>query len=142
MATKIQPVQIKRIHMLLNSLGLSDAETKASIVAQFSKSGATSSRDLLESEADALIRHLDLHNPDASLNKMRRKLLSLGHQLGWYQGGPSSFTPAQVNHYRVNEWCKSEKCAARKPMEEMTESELRAAVTQLKLILKKDTLRG
>ena len=137
----ITPGQLKRVHMLLNELDLLDKETKSDIVSEFSNHRTTSSRQLTEEEAKALIRHLEDHTD--SRQRMRRALLSEGYKLGWHRdaqrnGDLAGKHPSVINHYNVNEWCKSKRCAVGKPMEEMNEKELNTALTQLKQVRKKE----
>lgn len=140
----VKPKQLRRIHMLLGRLGLNDKDTRADICGAFSVRGFTSSKQLLEEEAERMIEHLESKTEEDSLHLMRRALLSQGYRLGWHRNARkncdlSGRHPSVINKHNVNEWCMSPRCKVAKPMEEMNKEELISALSQLKLITKKET---
>ena len=84
--TLITPAQNRRLHQLLNQLGLLD--DKAGLVSYFSAKRTTSTKELAEHQAQALIEHLAGLQPptaapqrpanDDAANRMRRKLFAIG----------------------------------------------------------------
>lgn len=139
-AILIKPQQLKRLNVLLTELGLQEKETKMALVQEYSERGFTSSKQLTEIEADKLIKALDGGNNSG--HNQRRKLLSIGYELHWHRDTNRDSElagrhPSVINKYNVNQWC-IHRSAAKKAMEEMTLSELNAAVSQLKIVLKKE----
>lgn len=104
--------QNKRLHLLITKLGI-DAEAKEELVYQFTNQRETSSAKMEVRECNALIGHLEVisgqstaakgkvggyvQTNDAS-NTMRRKVLSVVHELGWeLPGGKIDWT--RLNAY-------------------------------------------
>jgi hypothetical protein len=125
-----------RLHQLLNQTGLTD--DKKALVLSYSSKNSDSSKDLLDTEARALIRHLEgmVRNPDGptekalAADKMRRKILSLAHEMRWELPG------GKVDMQRVNEWCQSYGFG-KKTLNEHSYDELSKLVTQLKIVYQK-----
>jgi len=115
----IQPEQIKNLHGLLNRTGL--MAEKETLVLAFSNGREKSSKGLTYQEAGALITHLK--SLDGS-HKMRRKIISMAHELGWKIPGTK-----KIDMEAINEWCKKYGFG-KKELNEYTEKELPRLVTQ------------
>jgi hypothetical protein len=80
-----------------------DKEAKKVMVAGFTNGRAESSKYLLPAEADAMINHLGRLLPktnDDVSQKMRRKIISMAHELHWHLPGTS-----KADMQRINNWC-------------------------------------
>ena len=89
--SKITPGQMKRLHALLNELGLK--ETKPELVYQVSNGRTASSKELGVDEAAALITHLSDKLPkkerspiEIRCDQMRKKVFSLFRSMGYIYG--------------------------------------------------------
>lgn len=92
--------QRSMIGFLINKLKI-DPETKEEIIWQFSSGRGVSIKDLQFNEASAVIKALitgqvELKDP---AEQMRRKLLSMAHEVGW------ELPNGKVDMERVNNWC-------------------------------------
>ncbi len=76
--------QNSRLHLLLGKLNV-EKETKEDLVYQFTSGRETSSSKLEFKECQALIDHLGRLTKQTfdSGDKMRKKILSVVHELGW-----------------------------------------------------------
>lgn len=93
--------QNKVVYALFNTTGL--LSQKENIVAGISNGRTTSTRQLSHEESIALIQFLQAkagNNNDLDANRMRRKIISMAHQLHWYL--PFS---QKVDVKRVDNWC-------------------------------------
>jgi hypothetical protein len=104
--------QVKAIYTLLGKFGLRDE--KESIVRNFTANRTGSTRAMKDSEAAALIGHLkSMDVTDTRSEKMRNKILSMAHEMGWCltptlskgEGGVQVKSKIDMEH--VNNWCKS-----------------------------------
>lgn len=88
MNIKIIPSQNRRLHQLISLIGL-NADSKEMLIHTYTEGRSISSADLLQSEANNLIAHLETmqraSTTDERCNKMRKKILSICHQMGWYR---------------------------------------------------------
>lgn len=122
--------QNRKLHMLLGKLKL-DPEVKQDIIYKATLGRTTSSKDLYQSEADILINELNrMLNADPA-QRMRRKIFSICHELGWRL--PAS---QKVDVQRLNNWLMKYGYL-HKPLMAYTYQELPALVSQLEEILKK-----
>ena len=102
---KISPEQLKCLHTLFSRLGIS-GDTKLAII-----SPATITRELSFSEAGALIKRLKEQqnslNParHAKAEKMRRKIISMAHEIGWQKPGTALASP-KADIKRIDDWCR------------------------------------
>jgi hypothetical protein len=134
---KITPNQNKRLHQLLAMTGLK--EEKKALVLEYTRGRSDSSREMLMAEAQGLIDHLEnsLKTPEPSLqkeieaDKMRRKILSLSHELRWHLPGTS-----KLDMKRVNDWCQ-QRGFGKKLLNDYTHAELTKLVSQLKIVYRK-----
>lgn len=94
---------------------------KETLVLAFSNGRCKSSKELTLQEAGALITHLK--SLDGS-HKMRRKIISMAHELGWKIPGTK-----KIDMDAINEWCKKYGFG-KKELNEYTEQELPKLVTQ------------
>lgn len=110
--------------MLVKELGL-DADTKEDMICLHTDGRTTSIRGLTFKEADAVIKLL-LGGETAAQSaaaKMRRKIMSMAHEVGWELAGGKLDMP------RLNNWC-SKYGYLKKPLDAYTEAELPRLVTQ------------
>lgn len=91
--------QISAIHASLNKVGLMDE--KRHMIGMFTDGRTQSTKEMTKAEAAELIRYLSKHNPRAGAeDKMRKKILSMAHEMGWHIPDTHKISMA-----RVNEWC-------------------------------------
>ena len=94
--------QLIAINTLISKLKFTK-EQKATMVSGFTAGRSDSSKDLSMSEAALLISHLKSQDPDEQkAEKMRRKIISMAHELHWHQPGA-----VQIDMKRVDGWCKT-----------------------------------
>lgn len=116
--------QIAAIHTLIAKHGLKDQ--KADIVGSFSAGRTDSVKGLRFEEAAALIGHLKSLDPvDRSADKMRNKILSMAHELGWITPLPEP----RVDMEHVNAWCIKHGYLKKK-LDDYTYTELPKLVSQ------------
>lgn len=130
--------QITCIQTLLTKHGLRDE--KESIVESFSGGRTTSLRELRITEAQMLIGHLKSLEPsNARAERMRNKILSIAHEMGWYTSPTSPRAERKLDMRRVNNWCLKYGYL-HKLLDEYTYEELPKLVTQFEEVYK-DMLR-
>lgn len=101
--------QIITIHTLLPATVKADKELKAALIAQYTGSNdKTSTRDLSYSQAYELIRDLQNSKDSSPIylrsDKMRKKIISMAHDLGWqYYSEAKQKLCADMN--AINAWC-------------------------------------
>ena len=88
--------QRRELHRLITACGI-EKEQKEDLVFQFTGMRYTSSKELTDDQAMGLIRFLRKMDP---CNKMRRKILSMAHEMGW------ELENGKVDIERVNAWTK------------------------------------
>lgn len=136
----ITPPQIRRLHQLLNQASISGEDKKA-LVYEFSHGRGTSSKNLLMGEAQKLIKHLEgalgllataptPEQEDAS-DKMRRKMISLCHEMRWHIDGT-----ARVDMGRLNGWCQA-RGFGKKVLNQYNHAELTKLLSQFKIVYSK-----
>jgi hypothetical protein len=122
--TLINGPQLTAIHALLSELHLRDE--KESIIREFTGGRTTSSRSMTKAEARALIAHLKSVDPkDKGAEKMRNKVLSMCHEMGWRIPGTD-----RIDMDHVNNWCVS-RSYLKKKLDDYTHKELPLLVTQV-----------
>ena len=127
--------QNARLHQLLSHSNMMD--DKANIVKQYTAGRTESSRLLSTHEALDIIE--DLAEQDNSANKMRKKLLHLGYMMMWDQPANSQqqgLKPQRINYMNVSNWCASDKCKHKKPLNKLSPVELPMVVSQLEQVYK------
>lgn len=102
-----------------------DQDTKEELVYTHTDGRTTSIKDLYKHEAIAIIQSLTsgVTTPKSPAAKMRRKILSMAHELGW------KLSDGRINMDKVNKWC----CTygyLKKNLDLYLESELPPLVTQ------------
>lgn len=91
--------QVKAIYSLLGKNGLRDE--KENIVRSFTTGRTTSVRAMSFNQAAALIGHLkSLDVEDKAGDKMRNKIISMAHEMGWRKPGTD-----QIDMKHLNGWC-------------------------------------
>ena len=92
----------KQLHTLLSASGLMNE--KANLVLGFSDGKSESSKGLTDSEAREMISYLQKQKNDEknapTENKMRRKMISMAHEMHWRLTGAQ-----KVDMLRLNGWC-------------------------------------
>ena len=139
--TLITPAQNRRLHQLLNQLGLQD--DKAGLVAYFSAKRATSTKDLEQHQAQALIDYLaglqrpaatpQQPGPDDAANRMRRKIFAIGRAIGWLSGHTAE--DLAMNKAKLDAFL-TERGYLKKPLRQYTAAELPKLVSQFEQIQK------
>lgn len=87
------------IHALFHTTGLMGQ--KKNIVGGISFGRTESTKELTLDEVNMLIRYLqDIQGNAEKANKMRRKIISMAHQLHWYLPGTQ-----KVDMKRIDNWC-------------------------------------
>ncbi|MBL7902917.1 MAG: hypothetical protein JNK73_13050 [Bacteroidia bacterium] len=136
--------QNKTLHGLLNELRI-DEETKEQLVYDFTSKRETSSSKMLVNECQALINHLIMMKNQTSKsvktqldnspeNKMRRKVLSVFHEMNWKNG-------SGLDWNRINNWM-DKFSYLHKPLNNYTKEELPKLITQVEQILKSQYAKG
>ena len=103
--------KIQIIHAALAEIGKKrgfkvEKEEKESLVRQFSKGREISTKGLRNTEADALILHLNSltdGSPQSVMLKkgeqMRRHIIAMAHEMGWQK------PDGKIDIERINNWC-------------------------------------
>ena len=135
----ITPGQMRHLNALLTQLGMQ--EEKPALVREYTSGRATSSKELTMAEAKSLIQHLEkVAGPPAvsaavdrseRANQMRRRILSVCHQLRWEKPGTT-----EVDMARVNAFCRT-RGYLKKELNEYTYQELPKLVSQFDQLLVK-----
>lgn len=119
--------QLITVNTLVSKLHLSK-EQKGIIIAGFTGGRSSSSKDLTSAEGIEVIRHLKSMDPDEKkADKMRRKLISMAHELHWHKPGT-----AIIDMRKVDGWCKKFGYL-KKGLNSYTLAELPKLVTQFEL---------
>ncbi|NJN27175.1 MAG: hypothetical protein HC819_14945 [Cyclobacteriaceae bacterium] len=127
MATKHQ---IIAIYAALGKAGLRDE--KDSIVGKFSGGRTHSVRNMSVVEAAELISALKEVDPVYHKeNKMRRRIISMAHEMGWHIPGSK-----QISLARIDAWCK-QYSYKRKRLNSYTYAELPRLVAQFEIVYTK-----
>lgn len=117
--------QNKTVHALFHSTGL--MHHKKTIVGGISFGRTESCKELTVEEASHLIEYLKAQEKDnAQAQKMRRKIISMAHQLHWHLPGTQ-----KIDMERVNNWC-TQYGYGHKKLNDYTYPELPKLVTQFK----------
>lgn len=91
----------KSVHWLLTQTGM--MAQKESLVSSFTQGRTTHSSQMNDAEADELITWLRSQaKPSVNpANKMRRKILSMAHEMGWHTLQNGRYV---ADMHRINEW--------------------------------------
>ncbi|MBD2769725.1 hypothetical protein IC235_17685 [Hymenobacter sp. BT664] len=132
--------QNRRLHQLLNQAGIS-GEDKQALVYAFTNENSTSSKHLLSVQAQGLIQHLEEQlglavtaptpEQEEASDKMRRKMISLCHEMRWYIDGTG-----KVDMNRLNGWCQA-RGFGKKVLNQYTYAELTKLLSQFKIVYSK-----
>jgi hypothetical protein len=113
----------KQLHALLTQTNMVAA--KPHLVESFTNGRTNSSKDMSHYEAIELVKHLKqmlankqlpntsprhitqstIQNSKFKIDKMRKKIIALAHQMGWSAIHPTSGNKI-ADTKRINEWCK------------------------------------
>lgn len=108
---------------------------KAEIVKKFSALEIGSLQVLRDSEADKLLDYL--RDTCEKMDRMRKKMLSLGYQMGYDvpRGDAQKRLDArEINRLNVSAWCESKYCKYPKPLHKMDPDELHEVVSQFEQV--------
>nr|WP_067054106.1 hypothetical protein [Mucilaginibacter sp. L294] len=121
---KSTPAQNSTIGYLISRLRL-DPDTKEELIYTHTDGRTTSIRALYKHEAIKVIQSLTSGEsaPQSPANKMRRKVLSMAHELGW------KIPDGKIDMERINAWCNKYGHVKRN-LDKYTENELPELVTQ------------
>lgn len=133
MEQTITPRQITMIQTYLTTQGIRDM--KDTIVYSASDGRTTSLRELTKAEGTIVIQTLQRSNPNQPqtvdpLHKMRGRILSICHTLGWYKEG------RKLDYDRINKFC--DKCM-KKRLDKLDKAELQKMIYIFEQV-EKDTL--
>lgn len=127
-----QPInnnQLSCIHALISKLRLK--ERKEEMVLGFTSGRSGSSKDLTSEEANAMIRHLKQLDPEeVKAEKMRRKIISMAHEMGWKVAGNT-----RADMQRIDAWCVKFGYKHKK-LNQYLPNEMPALVTQFEAVYK------
>lgn len=117
------PSQIGMVRTLLVKAGVMDY--KADLALSYSNGRTESLKAMTHDETVELVKYLNdmlglTENPAA---RMRRKILSIAHELHWELPGTN-----RIDMERVDKWCIAH-TGAKKPLDGLSISELNKAVT-------------
>ncbi len=128
------PEQNIRFHALIGKLAI-NSEQKKEMVNEVSRGRTESSAELSYTEMYELIEHLQSlvnSTPDQQkANKMRRKIMSDFHELGWEKGNGA------LDYQRINNWM-TKSSYLHKFLNDYSVQELPRLVTQVDTMLKKE----
>ncbi|WP_121812770.1 hypothetical protein [Mucilaginibacter kameinonensis] len=95
--------QIKKARTLLAKAGLTE-ENKKDLVFSFSDGQTDSLTAMGYEDTQLLFAHLEqlVGQPPSEADKMKRKIISLAHEMHWEKPGTT-----KVDMKRVNDWCES-----------------------------------
>lgn len=127
--------QNKIVHSLLAKTGL--MQQKATLVHSFSKGRTQSSRELSFDEATELIGYLKKVSPFGGEAKMRRKIISMAHEMGWHNLIEGRWV-ADMRH--VNNWCV-QFGYLKKELNKYTHDELPKLVSQFERVYKSHLMK-
>jgi len=120
----------KQLHGLLTQCGLN--EQKAELINSYTGGRSESSKDLNDGEAKQLIYYLSTkaNKHGEAANKMRRRIISMAHEMHWHIEGTQ-----KINMERVNGWC-TVYGFGKKPLNNYDYNELPKLVTQFQFVYK------
>jgi hypothetical protein len=135
--------QNSALHALISDLNI-NAEQKEELVFQYTNERTTSSSKMLITECQSLINHLNsikkgfTAKPNAwketPANTMRRKILSICHEMKWTISGKVDYAALDVWLLKFGKFHKK--------LNDLTAEELPAQVTQFEELLKKYYAKG
>lgn len=131
--------QNRQLHMLLNQTGLSGH--KEALTASFSNGRTESTTELTVQECNEFIKYLNNElqkrkvdspkfDPNDKAQKMRRKILSICHELGWED------STGKIDWDRLNSWLQKYGYKKYINLNDYSEKELPTLVTQFENLLK------
>lgn len=127
---KINKAQLIALNTLVSKLKISK-QHKADMVEGFSGGRETSSAELFVPEAAAMISHLKSLDPEeAAADKMRKKIISLAHEMNWRIPGTT-----RADMKRIDRWCRTFGYK-KKSLDNYTYRELPTLVTQFEAVHK------
>ena len=92
--------QLIALNTLISKLRITK-DDKQMMVSGFSNGRCTSSKDLYMDEAALMISHLKSMDPDeATAEKMRRKIISMAHEMHW------ETSPGRADMKAIDTWCR------------------------------------
>ncbi len=125
------PKQLKVIQTLLRQNNIVTEEHKRPLIASFTDGRTDSSRAMEIKEAEKLISHLvNLSPVEKSADKMRKKLLSMAHEVGWKIQGTDKISMKDVNAWCIKYGHKHKK------LDDYKYEELPALITQFETMYK------
>jgi len=144
---KIQPSQLRRLHQLLNALGL--MEEKPQLVRQYTNERTSSSRAMMPHEAKMLIKGLEdlqkpkakhytptAHDQAASADIMRKKIISMFREIGYEVYDPTK-SKIVADMHRIYSFVRHKGYLKPKGLNQYTAKELPGLVSQVECIYKK-----
>ncbi|MDO3641958.1 hypothetical protein [Mucilaginibacter sp. L3T2-6] len=129
------PKQIGMVRGLLAKAGLT--QHKEDMVYDYTNGRTEHLSEMTHDETQALVKYLNsfLGQTGNPAEKMRRKILSMAHEMHWELPGTT-----RVDMKRVNNWC-IRFSGQNKPLDAFKYSELPALVSQFEIVYR-DFLKG
>jgi hypothetical protein len=123
--------QNKVMHALLSATGLMGE--KANLVFGFTSGRSESSRDMNDAEAREMILYIKTQQAkqEAPANKMRRRIISMAHEMHWHSLGQAPGDSPKIDMARLDGWCRKYGYLHKK-LNDYTYLELPKLVTQFK----------
>ncbi len=114
---------------MLVKAGMADVEDKEELALIHSAGRTRSLTAMTYSETQSLIAALRemINQPEGPNEKMKRKILSLAHEMKWHKPGTR-----KVDMKRVNNWCIAK--GFNKPLDDLNYAELPKAVTMFNAV--------
>jgi NADH pyrophosphatase NudC (nudix superfamily) len=140
----ITPPTNRQLHALLSQSG--NMQHKGELVSGFTSGRTIHSSEMLEYEAINMIKWLKEQIEEMKqynvANMMRRKILAICHTLGWYVRDENDTLKLQqgkpvLDWQRINRFC-CERTKYKKPLRELSASELPSVITSFERLLKSD----
>ncbi|MEQ9022456.1 MAG: hypothetical protein RLN82_06800, partial [Pseudomonadales bacterium] len=119
-------------------------EEKRDLVRQFSAGRCTSTKSLLFSEADQMIKALldqtgEQPSSDGGYERMVKKMLYYGYEMGFDKprhADQHGMKASKINFQNVDAWCRSNKSKFGKPLNDMDFDEMRITLGQFERMYK------
>ncbi|MDW8420126.1 MAG: hypothetical protein RML37_12015 [Chitinophagales bacterium] len=147
MSRPITPSANRLLHALLHKHGC--MAHKAELVYGFTEGRTEHSSEMYEQEAQQLIGWLRSHFNDPAAppqrdaaDRMRKKVMAICHTMGWYQRDAEGNLVLRngqpvLDWQRIDAFC-TQRTQPKKPLRELTASELPSVITSFERLLKSD----
>lgn len=137
----ITPQQIKALHAQFRQMGFSD-EDRHGFISNFTSGRTESTGGLTKDEAGLLLTRFNREKTDRirqEARKIVKSIFSLSFRIGCLNRGFTNDTPEdyEMNKAKINQFCR-EHSKFRKPLTEMTLTELKEVKRQFEAMARKE----